>query len=136
MAEWSKAAVSKIAVGATSPRVQIPLSPPFFLSKKWRNEDVSLLFSLFATCRKRQSQKLFTQKAQPFSSHLHQTPEKPYLLVHRSLVRRWMKSLHFISLVKTFALLTCEVFSASSFAQDFGGQVGSKDGVTFILRFA
>ena len=34
MAEWSKATVSKIVVGATSPRVQIPLSPPFFLPKK------------------------------------------------------------------------------------------------------
>ena len=29
MAEWSKATVSKIVVGATSPRVQIPLSPPY-----------------------------------------------------------------------------------------------------------
>ncbi len=44
MAEWSKAAVSKIAVGATSPRVQIPLFPPFFLPKKWRNEAVRLCF--------------------------------------------------------------------------------------------
>ena len=34
MAEWSKAAVSKIAVGATSPRVQIPLCPPFFFAQK------------------------------------------------------------------------------------------------------
>ena len=34
MAEWSKATVSKIVVGATSPRVQIPLSPPFFCQKK------------------------------------------------------------------------------------------------------
>ena len=33
MAEWSKATVSKIVVGATSPRVQIPLSPPFFSQK-------------------------------------------------------------------------------------------------------
>ena len=31
MAERSKAAVSKIAVRATVPRVRIPLSPPFFL---------------------------------------------------------------------------------------------------------
>ena len=30
MAERSKAAVSKIAVRATVPRVRIPLSPPFF----------------------------------------------------------------------------------------------------------
>ncbi|MBQ9776174.1 MAG: hypothetical protein IJW17_09100, partial [Lentisphaeria bacterium] len=29
--------------------------------------------------------------------HLHQTPEKPYLLVHRSLVRRWMKSLSLVA---------------------------------------
>ena len=29
--------------------------------------------------------------------HLHQTPEKPYLLVHRSLVRRWMKSLPLVA---------------------------------------
>ena len=48
MAEWSKAAVSKIAVGATSPRVQIPLSPPFFLQKcgiawmKWRQSQKSI----------------------------------------------------------------------------------------------
>ena len=31
MAERSKATVSKIVVGATPPRVRIPLSPPFFL---------------------------------------------------------------------------------------------------------
>ena len=30
MAEWPKATVSKIVVGETSPRVRIPLSPPFF----------------------------------------------------------------------------------------------------------
>ena len=33
MAEWPKATVSKIVVGETSPWVQIPLSPPFFLPK-------------------------------------------------------------------------------------------------------
>ena len=32
MAEWPKATVSKIVVGATSPRVRIPLSPPFLCS--------------------------------------------------------------------------------------------------------
>ncbi len=38
MAEWSKATVWKMVVGATSPRVQIPLSPPFFFAKKWRTK--------------------------------------------------------------------------------------------------
>ena len=44
MVEWSKAQHWKCCVGATSPRVRIPLSPPFFLPKKWRNEAVRLCF--------------------------------------------------------------------------------------------
>ena len=46
MAERSKATVSKIVVGATSPRVQIPLSPPFFLLKKMANEAARLHFTV------------------------------------------------------------------------------------------
>ena len=57
----------------------------FFLLKKMANEDVSLLFTLLC------QQKLFTQNRR-FSSHLHQAAKKTYLLVHRSLVRRWMKT--------------------------------------------
>ena len=85
--------------------------PPFFC-KKMANEDVSILFTLLC------QQKLFTQNRR-FSSlprrnemkpgHLHRTPEKTYLLVHRSLVRRWMKSLPFISLVKRSACAAREV---------------------------
>ena len=33
MVEWSKAQHWKCCEGATSPRVRIPLSPPFFLPK-------------------------------------------------------------------------------------------------------
>ena len=49
MAEWSKAAVSKIAVGATSPRVQIPLSPPFFLQKNGERRRKSSLHAFVQT---------------------------------------------------------------------------------------
>ena len=69
-------------------------NPPksiFEKQKKWRNEDVSLLFTLLC------QQKLFTQNRR-FSSHLHQAPEKTYL---------WSRSQW--SLVKTFASLICEV---------------------------
>ena len=38
MVEWSKAQHWKCCEGATSPRVRIPLSPPFFLLKKWRTK--------------------------------------------------------------------------------------------------
>ena len=38
MAEWSKATVSKIVISFWVSRVQIPLSPPFFLQKKWRTK--------------------------------------------------------------------------------------------------
>ena len=38
MVEWSKAQHWKCCEGATSPRVRIPLSPPFFLPKKWRTK--------------------------------------------------------------------------------------------------
>ena len=34
MVEWSKAQHWKCCEGATSPRVRIPLSPPFFFAKK------------------------------------------------------------------------------------------------------
>ena len=67
-----------------------PALSAIFLPKKWRNEDASLLFT--------RRQPLFTQNRR-FSSHLHQTPEKPCL---------WSRSLW--SLVKTFRLRsTCEV---------------------------
>ena len=79
MVEWSKAQHWKCCVGATSPRVRIPLSPPFFLAKKWRNEDASLHFTLFASCRKAAIAKALHSKGAAFSSHLHQIPEKPCL---------------------------------------------------------
>ena len=74
------------------PRVRIPLSPPFFLQKKWRTKPQGFT----SLCRQAQ----LHSKNKVFSSHLHKIPEA--LLV---------KTLHFIPLVKTFASLSCEVFS-------------------------
>ena len=45
MVEWSKAQHWKCCEGATSPRVRIPLSPPFFC-QKMANEDASLHFTV------------------------------------------------------------------------------------------
>ena len=90
MAEWSKATVSKIVVSLWVPRVQIPLSPPFFLPKKWRNEDASLLFTVRSTTSLKKRSFFFTSSPNT----------REALLV---------KSLHFIPLVKTFASLPCEV---------------------------
>jgi hypothetical protein len=56
----------------------------FEKQKKWRNEDVSLLFTLLC------QQKLFTQNRR-FSSHLHQTPEKTYLLRRSISFRLWSR---------------------------------------------
>ena len=56
-------------------------------SKKMANEDGRLHFTQnrrFSSLPRRNAMKL---------GHLYQTPEKPCLLIHRSLVRRWMKSL-------------------------------------------
>ena len=57
MVEWSKAQHWKCCEGATSPRVRIPLSPPFFLQKNGERRRKSSLHC--ATHN-------FTQKAQPF----------------------------------------------------------------------
>ena len=114
-----------------------------FFAKKWRNEAARLLFT--------RRQPLFTQNRR-FSSlprrnamkpgHLHRTPEKTYL---------WRR---FIPLTLHF---TCEEvglrstclsrrnlrsrwrrmkFSPFLLRQGYGGQAASKDGVTFIQRFA
>ena len=60
MVEWSKAQHWKCCEGATSPRVRIPLSPPFFLPKKWRNEDASLLFTVRSTTSLKRRSLFFT----------------------------------------------------------------------------
>ena len=91
MAERSKATVSKIVVGATSPRVQIPLSPPFFLPKNGERSRKASLHAFMPI-------KALHSKNEVFSSHLHQTPEA--LLV---------KTLHFIPLVKRSACAAREV---------------------------
>ena len=64
----------------------------FFLQKKWRTKPQGFT----SLCRQAQ----LHSKNKVFSSHLHKIPEA--LLV---------KTLHFIPLVKTFASLSCEVFS-------------------------
>ena len=46
MVEWSKAQHWKCCEGATSPRVRIPLSPPFFFAKKMANEAARLHFTV------------------------------------------------------------------------------------------
>ena len=135
MAEWSKAQHWKCCVGVSLPWVQIPLSPPFFVPELSLLNSVSgftmssdmvpyrmirqIPLSPPFFCSKngegRRKASLhcavrhnFTQKTK-FFLHIFTKLRKPCLLVHRSLVRRWMKSLHFIPLVKTFASLTCEV---------------------------
>ena len=60
----------------------------FFCQKKWRTK--TQVFSSLCEAQ-------LHSKGAAFSSHLHQTPEKTYLLVHRSLVRRWMKSLPLVA---------------------------------------
>ena len=74
--------------------------PPFFLPKKWRTKPQGFSSRFLRLAAKRQSQKLFTQKAQPFL-HIFTKFQKPGW---------WSRSLW--SLVKTFRLRsTCEVFS-------------------------
>ena len=75
------------------------------------SEAARLHFTLFAPCRFAAIAKALHSKAQGFSSHLHRSPGEALLvktlppvacLSRHSLWRRRMKS---------FALLTCEVFS-------------------------
>ena len=98
---------------------RIPLFPPFFLQKngersrtchgvarRAKTEGFTSLFRQVQFHIFTRRQPLFTQNRR-FSSlprrnamkpgHLHQAPEKTYLLVHRSLVRRWMKSLPMVA---------------------------------------
>ena len=101
---------------------RIPLSPPFFVPK---NGERSRKASLHCAVRHN-----FTQKTK-FFLHIFTKFQKPCLLVHRSLVRRWMKSLHFISLVKTFLYAPLVKFSRFLLRQGCGGQAASKDCVSF-----
>ena len=48
MVEWFMAAVLKTAAGLYPPRVQIPLSPPFFCKKNGGNEACQGFASYFA----------------------------------------------------------------------------------------
>ena len=93
MAERLKAQHWKCCLGEILTRVRISLSPPFFCQKcgiawmKWRQSHKSI----FEQQKKwRRSPQGFTSlcrqaqlhsKNKVFSSHLHQTPEKTYLLV-------------------------------------------------------
>ena len=88
MAEWTKAQHWKCCVGATSPRVRIPLSPPFFCLKKWRTKPQG-----FSSLREAQ----LHSKNEVFSSHLHKNRES--LLV---------KSFAFAPLVKSLISFACE----------------------------
>ncbi|MBQ4329023.1 MAG: hypothetical protein IJC27_04785, partial [Lentisphaeria bacterium] len=63
------------------------------MAKKMANEDVSLLFTAFCNLPHSGNRKSSSLKKQSFfftSSPNH----REYLLVHRSLVRRWMKTFH------------------------------------------
>ena len=83
------------------------------MAKKMANEAASLLFTLFASCRKAAIAKALHSKGAAFSSHLHKNKEA--LLV---------KSLHYIPLVKRSAALPVKL-------PPVGGSMRF-----FLLRFA
>ena len=93
-------------VWGNSPRVRIPLSPPFFFAKNGERRRKSSLHAATAALH---------SKGAAFSSHLHKNREA--LLV---------KTLHFIPLVKSFRCAPLVKFSPC----------GSKDGVPLLKRFA
>ena len=60
MVEWFKAAVLKTAEAQASASSNLALSAIFFLQKKWRNEDVSLLFTVRSTTSLKRRSLFFT----------------------------------------------------------------------------
>ena len=109
MAEWSKARVSNIVNGVTCSGVQIPLSPPFFL-QKMANEDASLLFTVRSTTSLKRRSLFFTSSPNPGEDLL-------------------VKSFH--SAIAPFHLWRGQLALPVKFSR-----CASKDGVTFIQRFA
>ena len=129
MVEWFKAAVLKTVEVSNPPGVRIPLSPPFFFAKKMANEAARLHFTVPSgtTSHLHAATAALHSKGAAFSSlprrnkmkpgHLHKTSENTYLLVHRSLVRRWMKTLHFIPHCSTKLKLRMKFISSLAIQQ-------------------
>ena len=122
MAERLKATVSKIVVGATSPRVQIPLSPPFFL-QKMANEDVSLLFTVRSTTSLKRRSLFFTSSPNSREDLLVKTFHSANAPFHLWRGRLALPACH--GVIKWSRMK----FSPFLLRQGCGGQAGSKDGV-------